>query len=443
MDVRTGMTRRALIARIAIGVAAAVAMLAGSYVLVGWGDRFAVGGLGVPQKRTDEAPSGAAESTGTVVSRIRNTADLPAGTMVITVPLGTKFETPGSLYGVKAKKPIALGPASTRGMTQDGFSGQAGLMLPDGRQVLYHFWQQLTTFPSEAPGDPVVPDGTHMSTPTIRLVDTASGQDRLVVTGARSMAVRADGAFACTEGVDADYRYNVTYMRRVVVRPTLDADPVVWTSDADQYTVLQWAGDALFVFRETLGGGGDVLAFTGPDACTRIVPEGQTYLGLSPDGAHILTFSGGFAGSDEPLVLHRIDWRSGAEVATLSLGDVLDPATGEPVSAMPVASWEGERVAVGLNPAHLALVGTAGSLLTLEDVVTFQYPNVRPGVLHDIMLDEAGSAVSLVASEGPRTVELERTSVITYDLVSGECSRWISPGAPAVTRFVRNPSRPR
>lgn len=30
-------------------------------------------------------------------------------------------------------------------MTQDAFSGQAGILLPDGEHVLYHFWETLAS----------------------------------------------------------------------------------------------------------------------------------------------------------------------------------------------------------------------------------------------------------------------------------------------------------
>lgn len=436
--------RRTLIVRVSLAVVAAAAMLAGSYALLGSGDHFALGGADDRSNgRSDNGKVTASTvATGTVVARIQNVADLPPGVMVITVPLGTNFESPGSLYGTKAKQPVQLGPKNTRGMTQDAFSGQAGVLLPDGEHVLYHFWETLASFPTEAPGDPVVPDGTHLNTPSIRLLDLASGDDELVRSGARSLAWRADGMYAYTTGVDADYRYNVTYMRRVIVQQGLDGSPVTWTSDADQYTVEQWADGALFVWREALGGARDLLAFTGPDTFTRIVPEGHMFLCTSPDGTRILTQSGGFSGESEPFVLHEIEWRTGTEIASVSLDGVLDPATGEQVLPALNAAWEADRIAVGLYPADLAVLSAAGDALTLQDVVTFSHPSLKSGAPQAIALDETGQRVFVIEREGSRDVELERTSIITYDLESGECSRWIAPGT-AVTKFVFNPSRPR
>lgn len=442
MEVR--ITRRALIARVSLAVVAAGAMLAGSYALLGTGDHFAIGGAnGRSDGKTDGGPATVSTvATGTVVTRIENQAELPPGVLVISIPLGTNFETPGSLYGTKAKKPVQLGPKNTRGMTQDAFSGQAGILLPDGEHVLYHFWETLTSFPTEAPGDPVVPDGTHMNTPSIRLLDLESGEDELAQSGARSIAWRADDMYAYTIGVDSDYRYNVTYMRRVVVQEGLEGSPAVWTPDADQYTVQQWADGALLVWKEVLGGSGELLAFAGPDAYTRILPEGQMFLCVSPDGTRILTESGGFSGGGEPFVVHEIEWRTGTEVASISLKGVLDPATGEQVRPALIAAWEGDRIAVGLYPAHLAMLSAAGDTLALEDVVTFRHPSLKAGAPQAILLDEAAGMVCIIGREGPENVELERTSVITYDLSSGECSRWIAPGT-AATRFVVNPSRPR
>jgi hypothetical protein len=216
---------------------------------------------------------------------------------------------------------------------------------------------------------------------------------------------------------------------------------VTWTSDADQYTVQQWADGALFVQREIMGGASDLLAFTAPDEYRSILPEGHLFLCTNSDGTRILTHSGGFDGEAEPFVVHEIDWRTGTEVASVSLEGVLDPATGEQVRPALIASWEGDRIAVGLYPAHLAMLEATGDSLTLEDVVTFRRQGLKAGAPEEIFLDPAGGAVHLVCREGAQNVELERMSIVTYDLTSGECSRWIAPGAAAL-RFVRNPSRP-
>ena len=413
-------------------------MLAGSYALVGWGDNFAVGGHG----RLSEATSTASPVPSTVVTDITNTAQLDPGVMVVSVPLGVNFSVPGSLYGTKAKAPLHLGPENAKGMTKDGFGPQAALPLPDGQRILYHFWKELTPFPSYAPGDPEVAGGTHMSTPSIRLIDTTSGEDSVVVDGARSMAWRADGMFAYAKGVDPDYRLNVPYLQRLFVQEGLNGSPQVWTSDADVYQVLQWVKDSLFVWREPFAGDPELLAFTGPDQVRRVLTEGQFLLAVSPDGERVLATSGGGDPTQSPFVIHLVDWETGIEKDRLSFDGLIDSASGSPLSGMHCAAWAGERIVVGVHPAHVAILSVKDDALSLERVLTFRYPRIRPGSVDELLLDESGSTLYVVASEGSSPDSLERTSVLTYDIDSGQCTRWIVPGPPAISRLVSNPSRP-
>lgn len=431
--------RKTLWWKAGLGVLAAVVMLAGSYALVGR-DQWAFGDWHAGRKASSEQ-----DRVGTVVERVKNTAQLDDGLAVISVPLKVGWRIPGRFYGDRAKAPIGLGPKDVPGTTQDPFGARAGVLSPDGTRLLYHFWQELVPFPTYEPGEAVVPDGTHMATPTIRVLDTASGEDTLVRTGARSMAWRSDGMFAYAQGVDADYRLNVPYLQRVMVQLGLDGSSQLWTSDADRYTVVAWAGQHLLVWREVLGGSRELLAFDGPDSYRTVVHEGEwnTFLAVSPQGDRLLLASD-FAGAETGPLLRVVEWPSGREVASLSLSDVLDPLTGEPIGAVREAAWEGDRIVVTLGSANVAVLSAPDDTLVLDDIITFKYPKLGRGPVNEPMLDASGSILYVVADEGANpAAELERTAVLAYDLASGACTRWTVPGASEITRMAFNASRPR
>lgn len=429
--------RRAAIWKVGLGLIAAGVMLAGSYALVGR-DQWAVGGGG-ERKGSGEQPSGL------VVERVKNTAQLDEALAVITVPLKVDWRVPGKYYGSRAKAPIQLGPNDTPGTTQDPFGARSGLMLPDGTRLLYHFWHELAPFPTYEPGEEPVPDGTHLATPSIRVLNTVTGEDTLLRAGARSMAWRSDDMFAYAQGVDADYRLNVPYLQRVMVQEGLDGEPRVWTSDADRYTVIAWAGERLLVWREVLGGGRELLVFEGPDSYQTVVreAEGETFLALSPEGDRFLVASD-FAGSESGPLLRIVEWPSGREVATASLRETRDPLTDEPIGSVREAAWEADRIVVTLGSASVAVLTATDDSLTLDDVITFQYPKLGRGPVNEPMLDPSATVLYVVADEGASPAsELERTAVLSYDLASGACMRWTVPGPSEITRVAFNASRPR
>ena len=115
-----------------------------------------------------------------MVSRVKNVPNLEPGLIVVAHRLGVNFEVPGALYGETAKQPLQLGPGEgEKGQAKDSLSGgdlPVAVLLPDGRQLLYQFWKVLVgDHPGRGPGDPVIEDGTHMATPSIRVRDLISG----------------------------------------------------------------------------------------------------------------------------------------------------------------------------------------------------------------------------------------------------------------------------
>jgi hypothetical protein len=152
-------------------------------------------------------------------------------------------------------------------------------------------------------------------------------------------------------------------------------------------------------------------------------------------------WSGGPYQEQEPLTLREIDLKSGRQIARLSLDGVVDPASGEPVTAIAAGAWEGDRVVVSLTPADLAVISAKGDGLELESIVTLSYPNVRRGSIQELRLDGQDKVIA-VAFEGEGFDEPDRTAVIGYDLRTGASTRWIAPYGRAITRLVYNPSRP-
>jgi len=437
-----------------LGLAAVVliagGIILGSYALVASSGHEAAGQSdgSVPAAQAEPTQESAVTEkpavVETVVSRIKDTGELDAGLAVITVPLGADWKKPGCFYASGLKERIQLGPAAAKGMTQDAFSGQAGILLPDERHLLYHFWEQLADFPTEVPGDPIVKEGTHLSTPTIRLHDLETGEDSLLVAGARSFAWRADGMFAYAQGVDRDYRYNIPYLQRVVVQKGLNGTPEVWTKDADGYTVLEWAGEHLLVWREIMEGAGELLVFAGPNQARSIPEMGERFLGTSTDGSFVLATSGPDAGYP---YIRLINLETGGEVTRLSLEGVSDPQTGAQVTTVTAAALREDKLMAAVSPADLAVFEmgktNAGPVrLVFKEIIKYTYPGLCSGTADDLLWNEAAGRLHFVVRESSGNGELARMAVITYDLDSGECLRWVAPDEDAVVRLVTKASRP-
>ena len=132
--------------------------------------------------------------------------------------------------------------------------------------------------------------------------------------------------------------------------------------------------------------------------------------------------------SGEPPMIREVEWRTGREIARLSFQGVLDPLSGGPIEWVAGASWEKNRVVVATS-ADLAIISAKDNALVLEEVVAFDYPGLGPASVFAPLLHATGSRVSFVVDEVTSTNGLVRCAVVTYDLGSNECRRWISRGA--------------
>lgn len=96
----------------------------------------------------------------------------------------------------------------------------------------------------------------------------------------------------------------------------------------------------------------------------------------------------------------------------------------------------------GGSTTDVVVLSTKDDALTVEEIVSFEYPNLRPSALSQVLLDKAGRRILAVVGEGTAD-ELQRMAVLTYDLLSGECSRWVVPRTAAAIDLVSDQSRPR
>ncbi|MBW3576651.1 MAG: hypothetical protein KY462_02710 [Actinobacteria bacterium] len=115
-----------------------------------------------------------------------------------------------------------------------GLSGSlspAVLAEPGGDRIVYRAWDDARVLD---PGRSLAEQGIHrddpLGTPVLRLFDPSTGSDRVLVEGVDSAAWRADGALAYAQGVDPVFRAGRAWNAVVTVRPDLDGDAVVWSS---------------------------------------------------------------------------------------------------------------------------------------------------------------------------------------------------------------------
>jgi hypothetical protein len=134
---------------------------------------------------------------------------------------------------------------------------------------------------------------------------------------------------------------------------------VAWTSDADRYTVLAWAGSTLVVQRDAAGAAPDILALDAPGQVRPLASE-SSFLGVSPDGTQALIAESPAATPTPRVLLVRI--ADGTTVASIYVADAKDPVSGEPSTwILGPASWTGDHVAAA-SSTGLVVLSTSGGL---------------------------------------------------------------------------------
>jgi hypothetical protein len=272
--------------------------------------------------------------------------------------------------------------------------------------------------------------------PLVRVRDLEADSEQIVDEGAFSIAWRKDGTLAYAKAVKPNLRTPARYPRHVVVRESLDAPPVRWTSKPDRYVVAAWAGDQLLVYRLTKTWP-DLLVFAGREDA-RVLAEASALVALSPDGRRAFVSTWGAS----PPVLRVVDVASGAELATSSLAGELVPPAGEPVRfVVGSGSWAGDLVVASVN-AGVAVFRIGADKIALEQILGFSADVFPLGPLEP-RIDAAGRRLVVWAElQGRPRQAIPPAAVVECDRLALACR--VGPELASVPgpRLVYNPSRP-
>src|SRR5690349_15841513 len=155
-------------------------------------------------------------------------------------PIKGLFVAAGRVEG--ARNAALAGTASS---PLSGWMAPVAVPTAGGAQLVYSTWQELR------PQDPHlswskqgIHPGDALGRPTLRVHDFDSGRDEVVDENSFSAAVRADGVIAYVRGTGA-YRAFKSYTGDLVVRRSVSARPVVWSTAPAQYVAAAWAGNTL------------------------------------------------------------------------------------------------------------------------------------------------------------------------------------------------------
>lgn len=252
-----------------------------------------------------------------------------------------------------------------------GWTSPVGVMSPDGGSVVYDSWAELVTVdPIKSYSQQGITNGQPLAEPSLRMIDTTTGADSLLVNGAYSFAWRQDGAVAFVKGTDARFRANIRYTGDIVVRDSIDAPDQIWTSKADFYVAVAWAGETLLAYRIGEGESLDLLALTGRGR-SRVLAANAWLVAVSPDGTRALISERGVGAAS------LIDVATGSSLASLDLTQTLDPATGESLGYLAYGgSWVGDRVAAE-GASGIVILDVTSSSLSLHSVLSLpaaQFP---------------------------------------------------------------------
>jgi hypothetical protein len=313
-----------------------------------------------------------------------------------------------------------------------GWLTPAGVPSPDERHLAYNAWHELRPDdPRLSWSDQGIEPGDHLATPSIRIYDSETGHDEVLEQGAFSVAWHTDGAIAYFRGAERDYRAAVSYVGDVVVRPSLDSAPHVWSNERARYIVVAWAGTKLIAYREHEGEALDVVVFDGPGEM-RVLARDSALVALSPDGQQAFVERGPAQGRP---VVRVLEIASGRTAAALDLTKI-DPAVG---AVSYSGDWLGPRV-VAPSASGLAVFSVRGGKITLEHAV--EAPEAH-GLAEPRFADTSGRRVTAWTTAGRGGVFLDCA------LETASCVRLVplpsargANGFPAWRRPLYNPSRP-
>jgi hypothetical protein len=305
-----------------------------------------------------------------------------------TLPI--PFITNESLRGLATEasgEQASLQLAAQAGGGLMGWNSPIAVPSPDGRYVAYNAWTQLVAYdPAHSASSQGIKQGDPFATPSIRIVDTSTGEDLLLEEGAFSVAWSANGSIAYFKGFERDYPWMGPYQGQVMVRSSLEAKPVAWLTDPGEYIVHSWAGEHLLVY-----GDSGVIALDAPGQ-PRVIAEQAGIVALSPDGSRILvTNQPGFP-------IRLIEVSTGELLSELDVTAALKtPSGGQVVVVNHAGSWEGDSVAAQatLDPAGSAILmlKVDGDTMSVAQLLEFPPEAFPMGVSEPQIVDPSGSRV--------------------------------------------------
>lgn len=325
------------------------------------------------------------------------------------------------------ESPMALAAPAVGGLM--GWLSPVAVPSPDQRHILYMSWTDQRVVDNDRSfSDQGIQTGDALGRPSIRLLDTESGEDRVFEDGAYSAAWGPQGV-AFFKGSTGDYQANTRFVGDIFVKSPLGESPTQWTSGRpDSYVVIAWARESLLAYRVGEGEALDLLVFDAPGQM-RMLAEDAALVALSPDGRNVVvnkrTRSGSFA--------EVVDVSTGAEIAKLDLA-----AAGLQYLGYG-GSWAGELIAAESAPG-VAVLQFDGTDLSLDREIRIP-PTQAPMGVNEVLLAEDASRI-ITWAPLPGQGNADRGGYVYLECVfGGGCTR--SDVFDAKTFFaVYNPTRP-
>lgn len=353
---------------------------------------------------------------------------------VRTVAVRRALGPPAGLF-VAAGRVEGARSSALAGKASSPLSGWiAPVAVPTGAddQLVYSTWRELRRDdPRLSWSKQGIKPGDALATPTLRIHDFTSGRDRTVDNDSFSAAVRSDGTIAYVRGRDV-YRAFTNYAGDIVVRGSVSARPVVWSTQPGEYVVAAWAGSTLLAYRIGEGEKLDVLALDGPGRQRVLMPDANL-VAVSPDGTQ--AFLANEATVPGSITVANV--ADGTIAATLDLGS-LDQGI---LWAAYGGSWSGDLVAAPTN-AGVAVFRVGGGAIALEELLRNDPNTLADGIIEPQFSGDTTHIVARGDSAGGAAADEDNTAALECDLATGIClARSTAPGS-AWLHPAYNPSRP-
>lgn len=272
--------------------------------------------------------------------------------------------------------------------------------------------------------------------PVLRLHEFGRDQDPVLDEGAYSPVWGRDAGLAYFKGLTSRVKDPARHLGHVIVRASPESKRVRWSAKASRYIPSAWAGERLIV-HELKRTWPTLVVFDGPKR-RRVLAKGANLVAVSPDGARAF-----IATQPRPSpAVAIIDIAHGRELASFSLSDIDDPASGAKINyVVGSGAWARDTVTAPVS-GGLAVFRVGGERIELEQLLGVD-PNAFPTGLTEPTSDDTGRYIAASAElmQQPGAVST-RTSIIECDRVERRCVLGRSAPSFLPPRLVYNPSRP-